>query len=372
MSTPRLHAADASRTRDDALDWTVRRRNEAFGAEDEAAFQRWLAADASHRHAFDHWQAEWQAYDEIPPDLRSLLQRNLAHDQAMDAASSAGGAGAADRHIDAARHARRTPLPSPSRRRVLAPAIAVAAVASVTGGTGFLAWQQWQARPVFVQAFSTRRGQQAEAPLPDGTRLWLDTATRLEVTYYRQRREVALLDGQAVFAVEGDPRRPFHVLAGPLRVAVVGTRFSVRHTPDVPGGTGVHVAVVEGTVRVERMAAGTGHTAEGAVVLTAGQRVASDGAGVFSAVTPVAAAGVAPWAEHRVSFDNRRLDQALAELARYGDTRLLIRDPAVAALPITGVFDPRDLATFRRVLPAALPVRLEAAGGGVSEVVLTR
>lgn len=358
MSTPPLPpAADAARVREAALDWFVRRRDgEGLGAEEEQAFQRWLAADAAHRRAFDHWQAEWQAVDAISPAMRSLLQRNLAqdlaYDQAMQAASSAG----------AGVHA------VPARRRVLVPALAVAA-AAVTGGTGLLAWNRWQAQPVFTQAFSTPRGQQTEVRLPDGSRLRLDSATRLQATYYRQRREVALLDGQAVFAVQGDAARPFHVLAGPVRVTVVGTRFSVRYTPQVPGDAGVRVAVEEGTVRVERAAA---HPGQAAVTLTAGQQLASDAAGEPFAVSPVPAAGIAPWREHRVRFDNQRLDHVLAELARYGDPQLRVRDPAVAALPITGVFDPRDMATFRRLLPASLPVRLQAAGGGAAEVVLAR
>ncbi|MFT3803658.1 MAG: FecR domain-containing protein [Burkholderiaceae bacterium] len=367
MSNPPFQPADASRVREQALDWFVRRRDESFGTEEERAFQSWLTADPAHRQAFEHWQREWQAFDDIPQDMRGLLQRKLAHGQAMDAASSAGAERAATRIAATAGE-----RPTPSRRRVLAPALAAAVIATVAGGTGLLAWNHWQARPVFMQAFGTQRGQQTEVPLPDGTRLRLDTATRLEVSYYRQYREVKLLDGQAVFAVQHDAGRPFHVLAGPMRITVVGTTFSVRHTPGIPGDAGVDVAVEEGRVRVARNAAQAGGSPahDEAIMLTAGQQISSDAAGVLSAISFVTAGGIAPWREYRVRFDNQRLDQALAELARYGDPRLLIRDPAVAALPITGVFDPRDMATFRRVLPASLPVRLKAAGGGAAEVEL--
>ncbi|OZI31069.1 hypothetical protein CAL29_24330 [Bordetella genomosp. 10] len=373
MSTHPILPADDSRAREEALDWFVRRRNENFGAEGERAFQTWLLADPAHRQAFDHWQREWQAFDDIAPDMRSLLQRNLAHDQALDADT---GAGQADPQAVAPDRQRPVQQPMPLRRRILASGLAVAGVATVTGGSGLLVWNYWQARPLYSQSFHTRRGQQSEVSLSDGTRLRLDTDTRLEVAYYRQRREVELLDGQAVFAVQSDAGRPFHVLAGPMRITVVGTRFSVRHTPQIPGGGGVHVAVEKGAVRVERIDAPTGASPVGgggqAIILSAGQQVSSDEAGVLSAVSVVDAGGIAPWRDHRVRFDNQRLDYALAELARYGDPQLLIRDPAVAALPITGVFDPLDMATFRRVLPASLPVQLKVAGGGAVEVVLAR
>lgn len=357
--TPRP-SPTAPRLREEALDWFVRRRGEGFGADEERAFQAWLASDAAHGEAFARWQAEWQAFDAIPPHARSLLQRRLAADLAADA-------GAVPRRA-----------PPPRRRRILAPALAFACGAVILGGTGLLAWNHWQAQPVFVQSVSTPRGQQAELALPDGSRLRLDTATRLEVAYYRRQRQVTLLDGQAVFSVQGDAGRPFHVLAGPLRITVVGTRFSVRHTPGVPGDEDVRVAVEAGRVRVERAAApaadaqSSGHTAGGAVLLAAGQQIASDAAGTLSAIAPVSAAGIAPWRDNRVSFDNLRLDRALAELARYRDPQLVIRDPAVAALPITGVFDPQDTATFRRLLPTALPVRIEQIPGGAAEIVLTR
>jgi transmembrane sensor len=374
MSKPPLQTANTSRTREEALDWFVRRRNKGFAAQEEQAFQTWLAANAAHREAFDRWSGEWQAFDEIPQDMRSLLQRNLAYDQAMEAASSAGAARAKETKEMTTQPAvvPSAAPPGSTRRRVLAPAFAVAALAAVTGGTGLLAWNHWQAQqaqPVFTQAFSTQRGQQIEVPLPDGSNLRLDTATRVEVAYYRQHREVKLLDGQAVFAVQADAQRPFQVLAGPVRVSVVGTKFSVRHTPEVPGSAGVQVAVGEGKVRVQRIAAGAD---DSAVLLTARQQIASDARGVLSAVSPVATVDFAPWREHRLSFDNLRLDQALAELARYSDPQLLVHDPAVAALPITGVFDPRDMATFKRVLPAALPVRLKPLSGGVAEVVSAR
>ncbi|MCR6480724.1 FecR domain-containing protein [Variovorax sp. ZS18.2.2] len=365
MSKPPTPPADASRTREEALDWFVRRRSEGFSPQEEEAFQTWLAADVTHREAFDRWHGEWHAFDDIPQETRNLLQRSLAYDKAMDATSPAG-AGLAAAEL------RRPPVETrttPSRRSILIPVGVMAVVAAVMTGSSLFAWNHWQARPVFTQALATQRGQQMEVPMPDGTRLRLDTATRLEVAYYRQRREVRLLEGQAAFSVQRNPERPFHVFAGPVRITVVGTRFFVRHTPSMPGDDGVHIAVEEGKVQVGHAAGDAGVSG---VILSPGQQVSSNTQGVLSAVSPVSSAGAAPWREHRVSFDNLRLDRALAELARYRDLQLVIRDPTVAALQITGVFDPRDMATFRRVLPASLPVRLKEAGGGTAEVVLAR
>ncbi len=371
MSTSPTQADAAARVRDEALDWFVRSQGPGFDAQQERAWQHWMAQDAAHRAAWAHWQREWSSFDQVPQAMRLLLQRNLAHDQAMAAAGPAG----AERLLEAGMPPpAAVALPgsptSPARRRVLVPALALGAGAMVAGTAGLMGWRHWQAQAVFAQAFGTRRGQQQDVTLPDGSRLRLDTATRLQVTFYRQHREVQLLDGQAVFAVEADVERPFVVLAGPLRVTVVGTRFSVRHTPGMAGDEGVRVEVEEGRVKVESRAEGS--SGGQALILSAAEQVACDAGGHLSAVAHVADGGMAPWREHRIRFDSVRLDRVLAEFARYREVPWHIGDPGVAALPVSGVFDPRDLATFRRVLPLSLPVRLKEVAGGQTEVVPAR
>ncbi|MGJ7495329.1 FecR family protein [Variovorax sp. RT4R15] len=328
-----------------ALDWFVRRGGGRIDAAEETAFQAWLATDGRHRAAFAHWQRDWSALDALPAEGLRTLRKRLSADKA-------------------AAHA------APLRRawwRGLAdwaPQGAFAAVLLMVVGGSYLAWSHWQ-QPLFAQSFATARGQQLDVALPDGSRLRLDTATRADVTLYRQRRELRLPEGQTVLQVKGDAARPFDVLAGPLRITVVGTRFSVRYTPGLSDKEGVHVAVEEGRVRVAR----ADRAASGAAVeLGAGQQVASDAAGMLGEVSAVPAAGIAPWRESRVSFDNTPLARALAEFERYGPTHLVVRDPGVAALRVTGTFDPRRLDNFSRVLPQVLPVRLRAQDG-VTEIV---
>lgn len=339
MSAPAFPLKDAAIARQQALGWFVRRQDAAWRGEDEHAFQDWLAASPTHGDVYAQCAAQWQAFDGMPADLVAGMRRQLAHDKK-----------ATQVRVE------------PARRRFLKPAFALGA-AFAMGGAGYVAWQQMLAQPVWVEAFATDRGQQKEVALPDGSRLRLDTTTRVEVRYFRDRREVHLVAGQAVFAVQSDTNRPFDVLAGPLRVTVVGTRFSVRHTPGQPGRDGVSVAVEEGKVRVAR----ADSAADGAVYLIAGQRVGSDPAGVLGPVHPVSVEGIAPWREQRISFVDVRLDQALAELARYGDTGLVIHDADVAALRLSGTFDPLNRATLRLALPRVLPVRL-VDQGAVTEV----
>ena len=175
--------------------------------------------------------------------------------------------------------------------RRLWPVLAIAAGAVLACAMGARAWSHWLAQPLMVKTCSTARGEQSEVQLDDGSRLWLDGATRLEVRYYPTRREVTLFDGQALFSVEDDAARPFQVRAGPLRATVTGARFAVRHAPDAAHHEQVHVAVEQGRVRVGNAMA---KSADHAVQLTAGQQVWGTAHGV-SAVSLLAGADVAPW-----------------------------------------------------------------------------
>ena len=353
-----LHQPTTAALDEQALDWFVRRGGGLTAAQ-ERDFQTWLAAKPAHREAYARWQGDWDTLDAVPADGVALLRRNLAIEAAQAEV------------VTPARTERQAPASqpvSPGRRAwwrgldVWAPPAALATVLLSVSGGSYLAWHHWQQQPIYTQSFATTRGQQIDVQLPDGSRLRLDTATRADVTLYRHRREVRLPEGQAVFKVQDDAARPFDVVAGPVRVTVVGTKFSVRHTPGIPGEDGVRVAVEEGRVRVASIyAAQPAATVE----LTAGQQVSATSVGQLGAVSSLAGAGIAPWRDGRISFDNIPLAQALAEFERYGATGLVADNPQVAALRLTGTFDPRRLDNFIRVLPQVLPVHLRTSGGAM-------
>ncbi len=347
---------------DQALDWFVRRAD-GLDAADERAFQEWLRLDATHATAYAQWEGDWHQLDAAPASGIEQLRANLAHDKAMIAATDA--------------------RPRPKTRAEQSPASWFSRISSASSAffsprpmsafasvivliAGIAAWHYWW-QPVFSESYMTVRGEQADIALPDGSRMQLDTATRAEVAQYRGHREVSLPEGQVRLQVASDADRPFDVLAGPLRITVVGTRFAVRYTPEIPGRDGVRVAVEEGRVRVAR-AGWFGDRNE--VELTAGQQIIASANGTLGIVSSVAIADVAPWRDSRVSFDDVPLHQVLAEFERYGDSGMTVRDPAVAAMRLTGSFDPRHLENFTRVLPQALPVRFKQTGSGMEVVAI--
>lgn len=363
----------------EAATWVARKRN-GLSTADEAELRAWLAADPRHGAAFEDMDETFGQVRDLPDDQVDALKAGLAPPT---------GPVVPPRTVAAPPE--RPRLASPGRRAwmtqlgSLFPQVAAAAIAFATVGGGWMGWQHWQSQPTFEKTYATARGQQLTVGLPDhptsspasGSTLMLDTTTQAEVRLYRDRREVRLADGQAMFTVQTDAQRPFHVLVGSLRITVVGTRFSVRHTQSGLGAGQTVVSVEEGRVRVVRAhSAGGDHevlsaanaTGDAPVELTAGQTVAADGAGHIGPVAQLPASALAPWRDGRLSFDQTPLAQAIAEFERYGHTGLVVRDPAVAALPVGGSYSLRQWRRFAETLPQVLPVRLVQRGEAVEVV----
>ncbi|MGC3985683.1 MAG: FecR domain-containing protein [Pseudorhodoferax sp.] len=343
-----------------ALRWSVRRMD-GLDAAQEAAFQRWLAADARHRQEFEALQDVWASIDALPAGDVHRFRREA------QAIAPVGRPQPAPRPRPAAeKPPRRAWLQIAWPRFGLPQALAAGVLAGVLWGG-----HAWYQQPVFSKSYATARGQTMAATLPDGSVITLDTGSRAEVALYRGRREVRLPDGEVMFEVHPDAGRPFDVLAGPMRITVVGTRFSVRYTPALQQGH-VQVAVEEGHVRVApaQDVPGAG-TPPQAVELHAGDAVVADAQGQLGAVTHGAAARAAPWRERRISFEDTPLGEVLQELERYGDTGLSITDPAVASMRMNGSVDLLRLADFRATLPLVLPVRL-VSRGATTEIVASR
>ena len=389
-----------------ALQWSVRLGDDC-AARDRADFDAWFDAAPAHREAFHAISADLAEVDAVcaelsAEDIAGLRARNVV-DRIIEGriqprtlpppGPAPVGLGGQGGRVARAGRAGGEPAPRPTpARQPSALALTALAVTALCGG--WVTWHQWYYSPLYEHQFTTQRGQQLNTALPDGSRVLLDTATSAAVTLYRNRREVRVAEGQALFEVSADTARPFEVLAGATRVTVTGTRFTVRHAPSL-GTDEVEVAVLEGRVRVapqlpEPQRGGeppqphspaqplTGAAASvaaadrqaSAVMLGAGQTVVSNGQGQPGPVRTVAPSSIGSWREQRLVFDDVPLASVLAEIERYQPTGIRLQGAAVGKLGVTASVDLRNLAGFLRNLPAVLPVRISRHGDGSREVSL--
>ncbi|MDZ7855897.1 sigma-70 family RNA polymerase sigma factor [Sphaerotilus sp.] len=247
--------------------------------------------------------------------------------------------------------------PRQGRRKALGALLGVAGL----GSSASVAWQLWREWvPQWQTAFATSAGRIGRLPLPDGSELTLDADSAVNVRLLAGRREVQLLRGGAFFDVARDTARPFIVLAGPARVTVLGTRFSVEMGP-----RGVDVAVESGRVAVQGLAQGP--APQQPLELRAGEAARVGAGGTLEAAPARAAESVAPWRTGWLAFDNLPLGEAAARLNRYRPGAPVRVGPAAAALPVLARVNIARSNQWLQSLPAVLPVSFSAdADGGVT------
>ena len=344
-------ARNAHRTaRAEAAAWIVRLHGPHRSPELEAAFRDWLAAHPENGKQFERVTEVWDAGSSVPVPGAPRLAR----------------------------------WKEPLVRRQWTLAAGVLLV--ICGLVGWGVWRAW-ADPTYT----TGIGEQRIVRLDDGTRLSLNSGTRVRIAYDDSERRVELERGEAYFEVAHNPARPFIVTAGNHQVTALGTVFVVRYeaaqtavtllegkvavlpvpdsAPLTRNSAVTNLEDANGTrsARVNRHpsialppSASSGDGAgvrlgakeEGGdrgFILSPGERVTFTRGGSPKLDEPRMEA-VAAWRRGEVMLDKTQLADAIAELNRYDKTRLIIDDPEIAALPISGIYQTGDSTGFARTV----------------------
>jgi transmembrane sensor len=302
-----------------AATWIARRERDDWSGDDQVQLDAWIKTSTDNRVAWLRVNAAWQQTGR----LRSLRSPTTSG-KAMH------------------------------RTHVRTGALAGCVVLVVAA---IAAWYLLRVGP----SYHTEIGAFQAVSLTDGSKVTLDTNTRIHVHVTQTERRVDLEQGEAYFEVAKDLARPFVVSAGDKRIVAVGTQFSVRNERGE-----VRVIVTEGSVRVEREA---GDTMRHMMQLQAGSIARAGPDAVLVEDRPISELEqLLSWRTGRLSFDDSPLADAVAEFNRYNTRRIVIVDPAVAAIRIGGTFRATNIDAFVRLIASDFPITATTQG---QEIVLT-
>jgi transmembrane sensor len=328
---------------EEAAAWIWRMESGSPTTADPEGFEAWLRQDPRHRRAVDELSKVWESLDTLAEAPRAQALPPLG--EPVPYASTLSAPPMLGRH-------------SMSARRPLWFAAAAALVAAIAGA-------MWLNKGSETQVLATAVGQHRNVVLADGSIVSLNTNTIVETNIGHRSREIHLRKGEAHFDVAPDRSRPFLVHAGDAVVQAIGTEFEVRVRADQH----VDVLVNEGRVEVRPdtpVSAPQARDARREPTATITVRALSAGQALSTAVTnypvtPVSQEQLSSdlaWREGAVVFDSEPLSEAIAEIQRYTDARIIISDPGIASLPVGGRFKTDDLQGFLDGLEAALPITI--------------
>jgi transmembrane sensor len=314
---PRAQAAD------DAAMWMARRQERDVSQ--DPRFTAWLAASEDNARAWADAERLWASFDAAPDPLLAAMR-----DVALQA-----------------RPVRRLPLPFLGAIAAIAAALILAIGLTWHGAGNLFVGREAAVAPAH---YATNIGERATLTLADNSTLTLDSGSRIDVTMAKHRRDIRLVRGEAYFAVAHDASRPFVVSVGDETVTALGTEFDILAHVD-----GMRVVLVKGSVA----------TVAGGVTtrLSPGQMIdtgrSGDGRPHDAEATTLLA-----WREGYLVFRATPLADAVAQMNRRSRNQIVIADPALSALPVSGRFQTGDNARFARAIAEIYSLEVSRQSNG--------
>lgn len=275
----------------------------------ERQFQHWLAAHPRHAEDYALCEITWEV-SRGPADLVPL------------------------------------PMPRVARRgRVRRGALGASAFAAALTGIAIWFW------PGRTESWATAAGEQRTVVLNDGSRITLNTRTRLTVRMSWRARDVRLGEGEAFFEVSKDPTRPFTVTTTLGSARALGTRFDMY-----VGLRGLAVTTEEGRVWVRNADQGPG------VTVDAGHRAELRRGQLRADLSTVDLHGALGWMTGRLEVNDEPLDRVLGDMSRYTEWPVKADTAAIGALRVSAVLRTGDMTALKAMLNGAFGLEVELRG----------
>jgi transmembrane sensor len=298
---------------DEASIWLVRLDNGNLSEQSRKELKSWLSADKRHPIALKAMAGIWDGMDEI---LMTIDDDKTSENVSL----------------------------WPVLKPIFEPFALAASVC-------FLAVLIFISLPNNVQknSYATLVGQQMTAEFDDGSIIHLNTNSRIETEFSDEKRVIKLIQGEALFEVAHDPERPFIVYAGNRLVQAIGTKFVVHLKTE-----NIQVTVTDGKVKMSKVPLNkelgdinvltNRDIKKDDVYITKGEvvTVGGDHPPKLVRIKPETIKRELSWLDGKLIFVNEELFDVIEEINRYIDVEIVLKDPSLHKITISGRFDLED------------------------------
>ncbi len=162
-----------------------------------------------------------------------------------------------------------------------------------------------------INTLATPRGGQYQITLPDGTKIWLNSASSIKFpTVFTGKERRVEITGEVYFEVAKNAAKPFIVkINNSLEVKALGTSFNINAYNDE---SAVKTTLLEGKVMVS------------SVILSPGQQASLDAQGIIN-VSVADTDQTLAWKNGKFIFHNVDIATILREISRWYDLEIEIK-----------------------------------------------
>jgi len=203
---------------------------------------------------------------------------------------------------------------------------------------------------VTTQEIFVPKGQVNQLFLADGTRIWINSETRIVApSQFASNERVVKLSGEAFFEVAKDKNRPFRVEVNGQQIEVLGTSFNVRAYAN---SNEIETTLETGQIRLQ--------TGNQTTILKPGEQ------SVFNKMTnKLAVAKIDPltassWKSGRYEFQNKDLLEVFKLVERWYDVEITADETYFKGMHFSGVIKRnKDARHFLELLSSSVPIRYQ-------------
>lgn len=213
-------------------------------------------------------------------------------------------------------------------------AIAAAFIGVLLMGSIFLRQVSMSYSNPFI--ITTNLGERAQATLPDGSKVWIGSCSKLEyyTSVFAKERKVNLI-GEAYFEVKNDRNKPFIVNSNEMRTEVLGTKFNIKANADEQF---VIATLLEGSIKISAT-----ENSEDDVIMKPKNQLKFDRRTKKSNlyICPTAEEYIS-WINGKLHFDQTSLKDISISLERYYNVEIIIKSDRLKQELFTCDFDTKE------------------------------
>jgi transmembrane sensor len=197
---------------------------------------------------------------------------------------------------------------------------------------------------------AVERGQKANITLPDGSKVWLNSQSKLTYsTNFNVKKRELQLDGEAYFEVTHNPSKPFIVRSNDISVKALGTAFGVKaYNEDKL----ISSILMKGKVLVT--------TPDGEAILMPNERIMYDKTThkkVQSTVTN--ATDFTGWIHNELRFEDESLGDIAKTIQRIYNVEVLFASERLKSQRYTGTINNNSLESVLNIISLTSPVAFQ-------------